>query len=408
MDYIIKYIVRIMSWLFKIIDDTLRNLYEVKLKYPGTLLPITHLGEVEVYSEESVDRYGYVDYIGEGDPIRRSNIFNLRFSNSKVISLDSSSRSISYYGFKIYITGLAVYTPNGIFYEPSLDSSIGFISIKSNIDFLKEVESKGLNIRVKSIAGEYYDESYSDGDIADEARIEIENLGLTKYPSKFNNLGYIMIDGPVYPVPPILYSSESYEGRYIEAFKRLIIERVRILEDIDIPVIGIVKRCEQSRKLYRANIVRGLYKALYGSDPKDIDDLLLMEYITNRYRLSMNDFLILGPLRIRYSQSYMPAKIFWYISIKVGRGLKIYRVEVLEEHYNRYPNILDIVLNDMLSFDNISAVTGIPIQIELADRYSKRLTAALYKIFFERSQYILPVSYDEYMNYRKIIKELEV
>ena len=370
-------------------------------------LPSLIVSRVSRGVEEEVDVYGRVSCLADVRDFVKC-ISGGGFSRS-FACLDSSSRSIGFHGFRVFFAGLALLTPRGVSIRPSNVVDVEFMALKSFENILVEIEKSGLDVRVRSPIGEYYVEDYKDDNIGDELRLQIENIGLESIVGSglSANIDFILVDGPVYPTPPIMFLKSFQGSKYVRAFEKLIRERLNILARRECLAVGFVKRCGFSRKLYRDPVVREFFTEKFGSPPGEIWDPVIVECIVEKYFAEYSSsypILLLGPFKISYGLDYMPDKVFWYVYVRMPRGNYVYRFEVLKEDADKYG--LDVVEETISKLLRSSSVNGVPLGIEIVDRLSKRLTAAIYKEMYFRSRGVLSLMYDESNKIIEVLREL--
>ncbi len=357
--------------------------------------------------EEEVDVYGCVSCLaGVGDFVKCVSSGGFSFSFA---CLDSSSRSIGFHGFRVFFAGLALLTPGGVWVRPGNVVDVEFMALKSFESILAEVEKLGLNVKVRSPVGEYYGEEYKDDNIGDELRLQIENIGLEDIvgSSLSANIDFILVDGPVYPTPPIMFLKSFQGSKYVRAFEKLIKDRLNVLSRRECLAIGFVKRCGFSRKLYKDPVVKEFFVKYYGGPPSEVWDPIIVECIVEKYfaeRGFLCPMLLLGPFKISYGLSYMPDKVFWYAYVRMPKGDYVYRFEVLKEDADKFG--LDVIEEIISKLLRTSSVNGVPLGVEVVDRLGKRLTAAIYREMYFRSRGVLPLMYDESGKIVEVLREL--
>lgn len=317
----------------------------------------------------------------------------------KCSSLDSSSRSLSFRGVRLFVSGAVVSTPLGLLTIPRSTTRVPFVAVKSYSSVLAEIESLansiGIPLLVRSPAGYLYseDEGYKDDNINDELRLVIENYALTEAGGE--EVDYVLLDGPVVPTPPLLLYP-SGESKYKEAFEKLLLGRegrVHVLRSSNDPVLGVVKRCDESKKLIRCEEIREVlinmgYKASRAPDTV-IVDLIASEYYREKLTPSRRP-IVIGPLKAEY-RGVLPTKVFWYVWIPCHGGPTMYRLEVLEEHFEKFNHVDEIVT----SIIHEACYDGLPVKIRLVDHFAKRLTTAIYRQLAWELSPFLTLTYDE-------------
>ena len=391
-----------MVWFIVFVDSLARLFSRVK----------DDLGSLLVSrSERSLD--DYVEIMGKSYPvnneiIRYPDILNeIRYS---IAYLDSSSRSIGFNIARLVITALAIYINGTIRSIPSPanmpEDTPPFIAVKSSENLLRKIESHKY-IAVKNVVGTYYDLDYKDDNIADELRMSLENYGLRLL--SHEEIDVVVIDGPIYQTPQIMLRAPN--NTYGRTFLKLVTERVNVVEGIDKPVIGFVKRVEYSRKLARCDEIREIIKRrLRREVGTDVADPLIVEYILEDIvRPPLMKLVIIGPLTLRYEVSnkdiskILREKVYWYIGRKTLTGYQIARIEVLRKHWDKHRNIIEDMIKHLVSTLSMRAV---PLGIEVVDRASRKLTALIYIAIYQKLSNTLSLSYDEYSRVSEVYREL--
>ena len=319
----------------------------------------------------------------------------------KCSSIDSSSRSLSFRGVRLFVSGAVISTPLGLFTIPKSMTKVPFVAIKSYSSVLAEIESLaksiGVPLLVRSPAGYLYseDEGYKDDNINDELRLIIENYALTE--ARGEDVDYILLDGPVVPTPPLLLSP-SGESKYKEAFEKILFGRggrVSISRNSNIPIIGVVKRCNESRKLIRCEKICEIL-ARMGYKTSRAPDTVIVDLIASKYHKEKlapsRKSVVIGPLKAEY-RNILPTKVFWYVWTPHHSGPTIYRLEVLKEHFEKFSYVGEIITNII----HEACYDGLPVRIRLVDHFAKRLTTAIYRQLAWELSTFLTLTYDERM-----------
>lgn len=309
-----------------------------------------------------------------------------------IASIDSSSRYLRDPSVNLVIVGLGVYSNKfGIKVGP-FDITTNFMSVSTFEDILKNMNCVP-GIRVKNYVNEYFREDYKIDDIADELRLENENLGLKEVK---DNHDLIIVDGPLYPTPLELSEFElQSEGRkrHQNAYLQLTKERVGSLND---KIVGVVKRLETSQKLYKEDKIRQLLKVKYPINDAEVLNQIRIK-LCREGKCSSN--LLVGPFKIEFSSQYFssPSRYAYYLIVTNPIGMASYfRVESLS---------LD-KLNEFIPYvtERISERL-IPTYIEIVDNLSKRVSASLFVLAYEVLSSILSINHDDKLSYYNVQEE---
>ncbi len=348
----------------------------------------------------------------EDNPIRVQD--NIGYGYKGVLGfLDSSSRGIGFNPMRFIVSGLAFNISGSIGFIPSItgEARTGFIGVKSIRQILEFIEENNPGfLVVKNIVGEYYDLEYKDDNIGDELRLNLENNGLQRIIEN-SNVDGVVIDGPLYYTPRILFYEGSIHGRYAEVFKKLFKYRIDMINKSYFPIIGFVKRVEYSRKLVRCNELLSLLGLRGEHASSTITDPLLVEYIVEAMvKPPLMKPVILGPFLLRYTGKHgdlehvLRDKVYWYIARKTPRGYQIARIEVLYDHWRKWSSEIESIINMLVSS---LSLRGIPAGLEIVDKASRRLTALLYMLMYQRLSPIISLAYDEYAKITDVLRELK-
>jgi len=173
---------------------------------------------------------------------------------NEISSVDSSTRYLRDTTVGIVMTGMAIFSSKkGLILAP-YDKEIRFLGISANKEVLTKIENiiNKKHIAITNYIGEYFDQNYRLDDVADELRLESENSAID------DMNGLIIMDGPIYPTP--LELTNVFEFRNIsrethrKAYASLVRDRLNKIKDKK--VIGIVKRLENSKKLYKLDEIQ--------------------------------------------------------------------------------------------------------------------------------------------------------
>jgi len=292
--------------------------------------------------------------------------------------VDSSSRSISYPGVRVFIG--SCYARDGARHI-LIPQGPGppFLAIQAGRRAIEELRRRVAGLAyVESPSGEPYDEGYKADNIHDELRLRLENAVLGSMASP-----RILIDGPIYPVQ--LAMARAFGEEYYRAFERLYRERLPHIGRL----IGVVKRLDQTYKLIRVGEVYEAYTRSGGKGVK-APDPVVMSRIAGGRRI-----YILGILREEFAglgQRYMV-----YTYVRTPSGPRVFRLEALEK---------DIVIRAAgYCIKNLS-ISGLPIDIEVADRISKKLSASIYVALYTMGSPKLGLTHDESVKISQVLGEL--
>ncbi len=333
--------------------------------------------------------------------------------NGTVGYIDSSSRTIGFNPSRIIVSGLVASVSGVLRLSPNPTGgwTTRFLGVKSIRQVLERIEEESLDfIAVKSPVGEYYDVDYKDDNIGDELRLELENHALEQLVRK-GQVEVIVVDGPVYHTPQILFRGDWKNNKYARAFHKLLEYRVRVLKESSIPVIGFVKRVEYSRKLARCSEVREVFRERLGREPSpNTTDPLIVEYLAEELvRPQLMQPVVIGPLLLEYSKTprgledVFPSKVYWYIARRTPRGYQVARIEVLREHWDKWK---DTILGVLSLLIGSLSLRGVPAGLEVVDKASRKLTALLYMLLYQKLAGVISLAYDEYARVSEVYREL--
>ncbi len=382
---------------------------------------------------------GRVRYLGN-DFITAFNKMNR--PDSVILGIDGSSRVIDTAYMFLGIASLSIYSrhlgevldhpPLPIRYTlPPLKEP--FIAISIDLEEpLENIELDKASFTLESPVGVRYSGDYNKTIILDEIRTNLENkalIHLAKHSNKILEIAggefLVFIDGPIYPTPNIfkqyyhlLEVKKPSRGRlddYIASWRKLLEDRIKgikMLEELNAPVVGIVKRIESSRILVVSDEYRGLLSSKgivigdLGNDQAFID-LVLRLAITKGYIGFPLKPLIIGPIHIPASASYVdkfvdnpPDKIAYYIVSPLSRysslmlRYTLYRIEMTLETYTMFieegiepyrPSI----------YDSIGVGTALPFTILYTDKRCKQLSRSIARVIAaDLESRGIPLTYD--------------
>lgn len=310
------------------------------------------------------------------------------------VAVDGSSRTLPFTSLVLFIASVGVYdVRRRERVYPTLYGQLRrpFLALKAPKEVLEEVEEKlkGVVI-VKSPAGDYYDEDYDEEHAASELRAGLETWALEELAEG----QAVVVDGPVYFAYPGVYRGDDPRVR---AQRALLQERIEALKRREL-VVGVVKRVENAHLL-------SAWAGLEGHN-----DAAVVEHLAHSRGV---DRLLLGPFLASYKTGRrgstqspaahphsggleLPDKVFWYVYIKTPIFSKVFRIEVLKEHYDKGSLAEELAgyLASKLS------ERGLPLGVDVADRLAKLASAAIFKGVFEAGLFKgLSPAHDAYEHY---------
>jgi len=296
----------------------------------------------------------------------------------RTVVVDGSSRRLGSPGFRVFLAGVAVYGGVGgspLMLYPTLsglEGGVGFMGVKAPIDVLKSIEGDGSLsrfVRVRFTGGGYFDEDANEDDISDDVRMSLEAWAIGELARRLNRGYAVILDGPIYL---------GVREKANLAFSR--ITAVNGLEGVGVPVVGVVKRVENSRKLCSGGVIEELNVDV---DPRHCNDPTVVQAVGRRFSGGVGDVVLIGPFRHVHGKaggltSFMfPERVFWYVHS--GFGSRVFRVEALASTYNSFGGEVDCLVKWLaLSIDG----NGLPYVIDIADRFAKGITRSLYLLFY--------------------------
>jgi len=378
-----------------LIEKAKKN-HNVRINNEGNL---EHDIEEKVMSVEAVD-----DISPKTFPLNYFHTYN-----KKIVSLDSSSRYLRDLSVNTCLIGLAIFSNVKRFIHGPIDIKTPYMAISSYSSLLKDIESKLPSplIRIKNKADYYYvnepGNEYKIDDIADEIRTEAETLGLKEV---IKDHDYVILDGPIYPTPLELTEGFALETEarkmHRVAYAKLVRERIQVLND---KVVSVVKRLENSRKIYSVGEVKKIVGDI------NAKDVTILEIIDEKYCREKSSYICLvGPFKIQYNLKVehegkvvldnTPPKYSYYVIIRLNRDLSpnFLRIESISEKMTYAPEdneFLHVVLS------SISLKTLLPSYIEFVDRRSKEVTRSMFVYAYEFSLGKLNIIHDDKLTYMK-------
>ncbi len=303
---------------------------------------------------------------------------------SEISSVDSSTRYLRDTTVGIVMTGMAIFSSKkGLLLAP-YDKEIRFLGISANKEILKKIENiiNKKHIAITNYVGDYFDENYRLDDVADELRLESENSAID------DMNGLIIMDGPVYPTPLELTSVFEFKNTSREthrkAYASLVRDRLNKINDKK--VIGIVKRLENSKKLYKLKEIQKILGKLPPITDPEVLRLLYPKLCDGETICILGPFMLSYQIDVEGILKDVPPKYAYYVIIKrvVGPS-SFFRVESLS---------LDTLQYIKSIFSRIS-IRGIPTWIEIVDTASKKISSSLFIIGYEISSSFLDIIHDD-------------
>ncbi len=262
-----------------------------------------------------------------------------------------------------------------------------FIRFLPNNDKIK-VESLPRWIDLRNPAGIPYDRDYSVAQAMDEARVALENWAISEalndFLKKFNRKVVVLLDGPLYLVPGALAGIGAPE-KYVEAWRFLLasrIEAVRSLEEIGVPVLGIVKRLSRSRILSKTPQISTAIARCTGLHEFSDESALYLLYRSGCTKRRPGFIYKTPKIRIRSRIGEEVDKIVEYLILPPGRlqdssGLgRMVRIEYSERSL-RIMRSWGLEPHHVYAIASLASDSLLPLSIQASDRRSKMITKAL-------------------------------
>jgi NurA domain. len=319
--------------------------------------------------------------------------YSSRFFNSKKISqdknffmigIDSSSRAIITPEADIMISAVSIsgQGPVELSDWPYLYPDLAYIPVKPE-PFIY-VASDDLNISdntngaINQIG--FLDREDDISKFMDYSRLKLESWALIE-PSNalgkyFKNKGkkfVVMLDGPIF-----LLDNKNDNLRFELMLNR--VKSVEMLEEQDIPVIGVVKRLERGKILGKLQEFADAFEQCIGHYTNFNDSLIIQKML---YSSCYNDYYgkILTTPKIKVKSNGLE-KIIEYVLIppskfqSINKG-RIFRLEytektldILTNNYNTEP--VQALINDSITKQNTESIT-----IAYSDKRGKMITQVL-------------------------------
>ena len=310
----------------------------------------------------------------------------------RVVVVDGSSRRLGSPRFRVFLAGVAVYggkAPLWLYPQlTGLTEGAKFIGVKAPEKVLREEIEKhdklSNYVKVKfENSNTYFHERANEEDVSDDVRMSLESWAIEKLAGELGNGYVVVLDGPLYLGVKV---KEKLAERRVNA--------IRKLEDRGVPVVGVVKRVENSRKLCGKDVVDALSKSVNASinvDPNHCNDPLVIQVVGKKMAKGVGDVLVIGPFNQIYNKSAssdirnyaFPERVFWYVYS--GLGPRVFRIETLDSMYSNdgFRGIIDGLVTWLASSIDKS---GIPYIIDVADHFAKQLTRSMYVLFYDAAK----------------------
>jgi hypothetical protein len=349
-----------------------------------------NIGLSEPYNDEN-------DSLFITEPMRELQVFHVlglgRGSPGvRVVVVDGSSRRLGSPRFRVFLAGVAVYggkAPLWLYPQlTGLTEGAKFIGVKAPEKVLREEIEKhdelSNYVKVKFEDGNtYFHERANEEDVSDDVRMSLESWAIEKLAGELGNGYAVVLDGPLYLGVKV---KEKLAERRVNAIGRL--------KDRGVPVVGVVKRVENSKKLCGKDVANALSKSVDASinvDPNHCNDPLVIQVVGKKMAKGVGDVLLIGPFKQRHNKSAssnitnyaFPERVFWYVYS--GLGPRVFRIETLDSMYSNdgFRGIIDGLVTWLASSIDKS---GIPYIIDVADHFAKQLTRSMYVLFYDTAK----------------------
>ncbi len=299
----------------------------------------------------------------------------------RLYGLDASTRMARLTGVDVLISTGALFGDSLITIPGSIVTRwIGIRIRYSSDEALSALDRAYDRFYTKSrFTSEYFDSRFSDKVFADEVRLSVENELLRYWRENLvDSSDFILIDGPIYPIPVLIFRSRRYAGVY----SGIVLERISLLRGAEEKALGVVKRLSQSKYLSACTGYEGT------------DEFIVRKEIEK----SKEDLIYIGTLKVETEiGERVISKYLGYLARRIGGAIYVLRIEGLKK---------DIVEQAAEWLMGIVATNGLPIHIAIADRISKRLSAAAYLLVLSSSP--LEPTYEALEGLDEVRRELEI
>ena len=330
-------------------------------------------------------------------PPSRIDLSKLRFAP---IGVDSSSRQVNTSLFTLTVSSVSAssWYPVEVCDWPPLYKYL--CDISDPPPFIALIPNDGVRvggavgdaryITVSNPVGVSYDSDYGVLQVMDEQRLILENWMLYKaIPSTIESLGgaAVLVDGPIYSIPVSMGSGAAPEY-HIEAWRSLLASRlaaIKKLEELGVPVIGVVKRVERSRIISKAGELLSMFKECMPHLGDASDIIILFEALVKCHKRKPGYVISTPKVIVKPTVADAPPKIIEYLVLPHGKWQftphlsRIYRLEYTER-------TLEILRDNGLEPIHVALADSIlrgslePTTILASDRRARMITHAFKKL----------------------------
>jgi len=362
---------------------------KLKSKYPDVVRDYQSVEPQEEIKVEGLGEVKSVSLTGSSTGQPRLTVF----------AVDSSTRYLRDTSVGMVLLGMSTYsTTDGLKLYP-YDGKSRFIGLWANEGVLKELE-KVIDkdyVAVRNRVGDYYEERsypYLD-DVADELRFESETEAL-----KTANADLVIVDGPIYPTPLELvadfnYSPGNLRVSHRRSYALLIKDRLDVVKGKR--VLGVVKRLEKSRKLYKVKEVNDFLGNLPSMPDPEVMRMLYSKLCKGEQVCAFGPFKLEYDISVEGILQGVPPKYAYYVVVRRVVGpWSFFRVEALDMDSLNYAGVVFSRLTER----------GIPTWIEVVDRASKKVSASLFVIGYRIASQFLDIIHDDKLAFETAVTEL--
>ena len=252
---------------------------------------------------------------------------------------------------------------------------------------------------------------YGASRVSRELRVAMENWVLENLPNVIESMGrrfpqegspVVMLDGPLFMATPLGYDPNS-NGHGV-SWRRLMESRVRaveLLESMGIPVVGVVKRVENSTILSKTReFVERASRCVSEADAA-ADLALLYMALRSECGPSGSPIMFTPKISVEYSVEWLPGKIVEYAIIapsswhRYSPRAKILRIEATRKSLELLSS-MGLDPETVLAGDTIARGSQEPATILASDRLSKTVSNAVKKALVSSLlRGDVPLTYDE-------------
>jgi hypothetical protein len=329
----------------------------------------------------------------QAKPLSPRNPFPHRNRDIEFIGIDSSSRRIDAPQASIVVSAVSMsWGAFELLDWPPIYRSLKlvgppFIRILPNAEGTLLADSLQW-VDFRNPAGLPYDRDYSVAQAMDEARVFLENWSLLEplhSIAKSTDKNFVvLVDGPLYLVPGALAGVGAPE-KYVEAWRFLLlsrIEAVRALEDMGVPVMGVVKRLSRSRILSRTPQLSATISKCIGLKEFNDENALYLLYRSGCTKRRPGFIYKTPKIKVRSSLGEEVDKIVEYLVLPPGRlqdpsGMgRMVRIEYTEKS-------LEIIRSwglepyQVYAMASLASDSLLPLSIQASDRRARMITKVL-------------------------------